>query len=374
MKKDNSGDEKLMSTVDSGEAEDNNGKIAEESINNSMGSFTPDLLFQNMVRNYKNAKKLYGETIIRELTDFEPGFVEKNIKIPEFQKEIKKNIAANVKKLQSDGIVDNEFVLTDSGIELAAVHICQTELDKLKIKGVGDQKIKEKDINGSKEEYALFRRGSKYKDVSITQTIKSAVRRAHNNISIDDMRIYERKKQGKLDIIYAIDASGSMKGKRIGMSKRAGIALAYKAILDKNRVGIIVFDTEIRKTIELTINFNQILKELVIIKAKNKTNIHEVIKTATRMLSKSKNTKHIVILSDAMPNVGEKPKIEIFENTATAFAQGITTSVIGINLEKEGQKIAEKIANIGNGRLYGIKKTDELDAIILEDYEFAKRN
>jgi len=374
MKKDNSGEEKLMSTVDSGEADKNNGKIAEESINNSMGSFTPDLIFQNMVKNYKNAQNLYGETIIRELTNFEPGFIEKNIKIPEFQKEIKKNIAANVKKLKSEGVIDNQYVLTDSGVELAAIHICESELDKLKIRGLGDRKTKENDPNGEKEDFSVFKKTSRYKDLAISQTVKSTIRRAHNNIEIEDIKVYDRKKQGRLDIIYAIDASGSMKGNRIGMSKRAGIALAYKAILDKNRVGIIIFDSEIRKVINLTTDFNMILRELVTMRAKNKTNIHEVMKTATRMLSKSKNTKHIIILSDAMPNVGEQPKKELFENTSIAFSNRITTSVIGINLEKEGEKVAEKIAEIGKGRLYRIKKTDELDSIILEDYEFARHN
>jgi len=99
MKKTDSEEQKIMSTVDSGETDQDKGKLAEEMINNSIGSFTPDMMFQNIVNNYRNAEKLYGQTIIRELTDFEPGYIEKNINIPEFKRELKKNIAANMKNL-----------------------------------------------------------------------------------------------------------------------------------------------------------------------------------------------------------------------------------------------------------------------------------
>jgi Mg-chelatase subunit ChlD len=372
LKRSGKDESKLMSSVDDGQAEENNGKVAEEAINNSIGSFTPDIMFQNLVKNYKNAKKLYGETIIREITDFEPGFVEKNVKIPEFQKELKKNIAANVKKLKSEGILNNQYVLTEHGVDLAAIQICASELDKLKIRGFGDKKTKEKDVYGEKDAYVNYKKGAKYKDVSINQTIKSSIRRKHSNIDVEDIKIFERKKTGKVDIVYALDASGSMKGERLGTSKRAGVALAYKAIRDGNRVGIIVFDSEIRKVIELTQDFNLILRELVNIRASNKTNINDVMKTATDLLNKSKNTKHIVIITDAMPNVGEKPKKDVLESTAIAQAKGITTSVVGVNLEEQGADIAQEIADLGNGRLYKIKKMAELDTIILEDYEFVR--
>ena len=126
-------DNKFMSTVDSGETDKKDGKIAEDMINNSIGSFVPDIMFQNLVKDYKNAKRLYGETIIRELTDFEPGYIEKNINIPEFKKELKKNISANVKNLQSKGLINSDYVLTDKGYDLAATELCNSELEKLKI-------------------------------------------------------------------------------------------------------------------------------------------------------------------------------------------------------------------------------------------------
>jgi Mg-chelatase subunit ChlD len=371
MKKSGKEESKLMSSVDQSANEENNGKLAEDYMNNSIGSFTPDIVFQNIVNNYKNAKKLYGETIIRELTDFEPGYIEKNVKIPEFQTELKKNIASNVKDLKDKGILNSKFVLTEQGIDLAAINICESELDKLKIKGFGNKKTKEKDIHGEKDSYAKYNSQTRYKDVSVAQTIKNATRRKHNIIQIQDIKAYERKKTGRVDIIYCIDSSGSMKGDKIGLSKRAGVALSYKAIKDSNRVGLLVFDSEIRNTIQLTKDFNLLLSELVRIKARNQTDIKQVISNASEMLAKSKNTKHIVVLSDAMPNVGETE--DVYKAAAIAASRNITISFIGIDLDKQGTEIANKIVDIGKGRLYKVKKMDNIDSILLEDYEFARR-
>jgi Mg-chelatase subunit ChlD len=162
-----------------------------------------------------------------------------------------------------------------------------------------------------------------------------------------------------------------MKGNKLGMTKRAGVALAYKTILDRNRVGLLVFNSEIRKVFGLTQDFNQFLYELVRIRAKNQTNISKVIETASELLNASKNTKHIVILSDAMPNIGEVE--QVYEAVAIATARKITVSFIGVDLDEKGEKIAEKITEIGNGRLYKVKKLDNIDSILLEDYEFARR-
>lgn len=361
-----------MSTVDSGEADKDKGKLAEEMINNSIGSFTPDMMFQNIVDNYRNAEKLYGQTIIRELTDFEPGYIEKNINIPEFKKELKKNIAANIKNLQSEGVLDSQFILTNEGIDLAAVELCNSELEKLKIKGFGTRKTKEFDVYGEKDDYSNLNAESRYRDVSVAQTIKNAARRKHSQIKTQDIKIYQRKKTGKIDIVYCLDSSGSMKGNKLAMTKRAGVALAYKTILDHNRVGLLVFDSEIRKIIALTQDFNQFLYELVRIRAKNQTNISKVIETASELLSQSKNTKHIIILSDAMPNVGEVEKV--YEAVAIASSKKITVSFIGVDLDDKGEKIAERIVDIGKGRLYKVKKLDNVDSILLEDYEFARRS
>ena len=42
--------------------------------------------------------------------------------------------------------------------------------------------------------------------------------------------------------------------------------------------------------------------------------------------------------------------------------------MIGINLDGKGRKLAEKIAEIGEGRLYVVRDLENVDGIVLEDY------
>jgi hypothetical protein len=46
----------------------------------------------------------------------------------------------------------------------------------------------------------------------------------------------------------------------------------------------------------------------------------------------------------------------------------ITISIIGINLDSDGEKLAKRVIEISEGRLYKVKNLDKLDHVILEDY------
>ena len=213
-----------------------------------------------------------------------------------------------------------------------------------------------------------FRKGSRYKDINTRSTVKLAIKRGHEKINMEDLQISERKAKGSMEIIYAVDSSASMKGKKIEMAKKAGIALAFKAIEEKNKVGLIVFGDNIKKEILPTMDFTILLKEINSIRASNQTNITKTIEKAYELFSKSDITKHLLIITDALPTEGDDPYKETIEACGKAHSAGITISVIGIGLEDEGKRLAEKLTEIGNGRLSIAKNIDELDLLVLEDY------
>mgnify|MGYP001254246016 FL=1 len=55
-----------------------------------------------------------------------------------------------------------------------------------------------------------------------------------------------------------------------------------------------------------------------------------------------------------------------------ARARGITISLLGINLDDKGRKFAEKVVQLGDGRMYIVKEVEEIDSIVLEDYYLTK--
>ncbi|MBS3176514.1 VWA domain-containing protein, partial [Candidatus Woesearchaeota archaeon] len=183
-----------------------------------------------------------------------------------------------------------------------------------------------------------------------------------------DLKVQERKSKGTVYLIYALDASGSMKGNKIDVCKKAGVSLAYKAISEKDPVGLIVFGSEISEEVAPTLNFGELLKKIAVIKATKETNFPLMVEKAITLFPKVKATKHLVILTDAQPTVGENPREHTLKAVSEARAYGITISLIGINLDKEAVQFAQDIISIGEGRLYLVKDLDKLDQIVLEDY------
>ncbi len=90
-------EDKLMRSVmqnDKKTVED--GKLIGEAINRGLSSFTPDIFFSQLVNNYRIAKQLYGERLIRLVAGFDPNYIEKNLSIPEFKKELLNNVRKHI--------------------------------------------------------------------------------------------------------------------------------------------------------------------------------------------------------------------------------------------------------------------------------------
>ena len=179
---------------------------------------------------------------------------------------------------------------------------------------------------------------------------------------------YKRKSKGQVYIVYAIDASGSMKGEKIKQCKKAGIALSYKAIEEKDKVGLIVFGKEVKEKIEPTQDFPLLIKTVANIRASNETDIASTISDAIELFPNKNVTKHLILLSDALPTKGKKPEQSTLEAVSKARASNITISFIGIKLDEKGEKLAKKIEEFGGGRLYKVTDIEDIDKLVLEDY------
>jgi len=361
--------ERLMhSVLENDKKKIEEGKLISEAINLGLSSFMPDMIFEKLVKDYKIAKNIMGERIIRQITGYDPSYVEKNIHIPEFRKELLKGINKNVEKLKHEKLIDKENSITENAIELASLTLYFEELDKLIPKGIlGEKLSKKSDRYGVKQDVRPFRK-DRYKDIAIKSSVKNAIRRGHKKLIPDDLKTYERQAKGRSYIIYALDASGSMRGEKINQCKKAGIALAFKAIDENDRVGLIAFGSDVKTEVMPTDDFMLLLKEITKISASQETNIAMTLHKSFNMFPEGNITKHVILLTDALPTTGNEPYKDTIEAVSSAKNHGITISLIGVNLDKKGKKLAERIVEIGQGRLYTIKTLKNIDRIILEDY------
>ncbi len=364
-------EEKLMHAVLENDQEIiDDAKILRESMNQSLFSFIPDMMFERLVQNYKNAQQLYGERLLRFMTGYDPKYIKKNVQIPEFQRELKKKIREKIEELQEKGFINKEGEITEKGVELAAAELYVEELDKLDAHGFLGEKLNEKQAHyGTPLDTRSYQKGDRYKDIAVRRSVKTAVRRQHTHLSVEDMKIFTRQAKGKIFVIYGIDASGSMKGEKIATCKRAGVALAFKVLQEKDEVGLIVFGQRVETAIAPCADFTLLLKAMTRIHAAKETDLASCILHAVTLFPVHDDaTKYLLLLTDAMPTVGDDPTQATFDAVEKAVAAGITVSLIGIQLDEKAQNFAQRIVDLGKGRLYIVQKLEELDRIVLQDY------
>jgi len=361
--------DKLNSLTDPTDEEVDEGKLVSDAVNQNVSTFNPEMMMEQMVKNFALAKNIFGETMLRRVSGYDANYIKKNIQIPEFKKELKDKIVDKLDKLKKDGILDSSGTITDRGYDLAALVLYMEELDNIIPRGSFGEKIHKKTfVYGDKSDSRSYKKGDRYKDISLKKTVRSAIRHKHLSLTEEDLMVSDRKSRGKLSLVYALDASGSMRGRKIEICKKAGIALAYKAINEKDEVGLLVFGSDVKERILPTHNFGQLLNAITRVRASMQTNIADTIWQSIDMFPKGNVTKHLILLTDALPTFGDKPEEQTIEAVSAAKNANITLSLIGINLDDPGEKFAKKLVEVGEGRFYIVKNLEELDKIVLEDY------
>ncbi len=363
-------EDKLMrSVLDNDKQAIDEGDLIEEVINQGIGGFTPDLIFEQLVSDYALCEHIYGEKIIRALSGYDPSYVERNIRIPEFQRVVKKNIDKAMQGLKAGKLVDHAFNITEKGFELAGLVLFVKELDKIRPSGIQGERVhKRREHYGERADIKSFKKGDRYRNIAIKRSVTAAIRRGHKTVEPEDLRVFERERKGRCVIIYALDASGSMKGEKIEACKKAAIALAYKANTNKDKVGIVVFGKDVTAVVEPTMDFARILHEVVRIRAANQTDMAASINKAVELFGSADVTKHLLFITDAQPTAGDAPEEETIKAVAIARSLGITTSLIGIRLDKGAEEFGRFLIEQGGGSLYLVDDLDDMRAIVLEDY------
>lgn len=362
---------KSVMEVDDKEIED--GKLVFDMLNQGMSSFQPDLAMDQMKQNYQNVDKIFGESLISEATGYGKSTIERNIKLPEFQREMRSRLHAKSLQMQQDGLISRTGEILAKGIALATLSLYMNELDHLEASGqLGEHDHTEISHYGQRTQSEPYKKGARYRDVAVQDSIKKAIRRGHTKLTVSDLQISKRESRGEICIMYGIDASGSMRGKKIEMAKRAGVALAYKATQNKDKVGLMVFSDYVNCQVEPTSDMFPILAALTEIKASKQTDIAGTIEEAIKLFPDRKCTKHLILLTDAESTVGENPQEEAYKQAAIAVEAGVSVTIVGIGVDDKTAAFSRRLAEIGDGKCYIVDQVSELDAILLYDYDTIK--
>lgn len=368
LKRQDKEDKLMHSVMQSDKKEHDQAELIQEATNRNIGAFTPDTMFEQLIENFSMAKHIYGPKLIRLLSGYDPSYIERNAKIPEFQELLKEKLKEAVEELKDKNIVDKQGVITEFGQEVGSMILVQ-ELDQYIAKDKIGEKVNKKEKHyGERAGVRDYRKGDRYKDINLRKSVHKAVKRQHKTLHKEDLMTSEREGRGKISIILGLDASASMKGAKLETCKKAGTALAYKAIEDKDSIGLVVFGSTIEAAVPPCQDFSTVLNTISTIRASRQTDFAAMISKSIELFAPTTETKHLIIITDALPTVGDKPEKETLQAISAARAAGITTSLIGIKLEKAGLKLAEQITRVGEGKLSLVRQLDKLGHFVLEDY------
>ncbi len=362
-------EDKLMRTAIAGDKQ-KQGLLVEEAQNRGIGIFSPDLMFEQLVRNYAACEKLYGEKLLHLISGYSGHYLEKNVRFPEFQKILKMQITNTLNTMKNEGVLDGEGMITEKGLSIATLAVILDELHLPHGEGIHtSSRGKKKDTYGERAEEHLFRHGDRYHDINMRKTVSKLIKHNKTSFQNKDFIVNQRIQKGGMSIIYALDSSASMKGKKISVCKRAGTSLAYEALKKKDNIGLIVFGDDVKESVAPTNDFELLVSKMVRMTASSQTNFVIMIDKARELLHPEKCQKHVIILSDALPTAGDNPKESAKKHVAEARAEGITFSLIGIQLDAEGAQLARELVDVGGGRLYSVQNIDDVKTLVLEEYE-----
>jgi len=164
-----------------------------------------------------------------------------------------------------------------------------------------------------------------------------------------------------------LDVSGSMIGEKIFEAKKALILLISKILEDNNLLDIILFNDKIVKEYDNIGGLKDIINILRIVP----NGSTDIALAFNYLLNKGENG-HIILITDALPTKGENP-IERTLKLAKELSQYYYISIIGIQLNDEGEKIAKEIVKYGRGRLFVSRDIKDLKKLLLLEYEISKQ-
>lgn len=211
----------------------------------------------------------------------------------------------------------------------------------------------------------------------------------NSNIKQSD---FQRK---KLNLVVVLDISGSMSSgfnsyyydgdnnkdeeyKTKMQIANESVNLLMDELNEDDRLGIILFDDEsyLAKPVNLVgeTDIEKIKEHVLEISPQGGTNFEAGYKTGTElfseeMLNDSQYENRIIVITDAMPNMGETSRDNLAKYIKENANDGIYTSFIGVGVDFNTQVI-ECLSNVKGANYYSVHSSKEFKKIMSEDFEY----
>ncbi|MDY6880345.1 MAG: VWA domain-containing protein [Thermodesulfobacteriota bacterium] len=218
-----------------------------------------------------------------------------------------------------------------------------------------------------------YRFGDRYRDVSFKDTIRQTIHNRRRQVTREDIMVTTKDIRAKLDIILAMDLSGTMRQlEKLWYAKESAIVLALACAQYGDRVGVVSFSNLADVVVDITGSPHLLTERVVDLDLHENafTNIGYAILKANQVFSRhrrSRANQHIILISDGDATAPHpSPQKYALREAAKAAKNGITISCVCINQESTDPELMRRISRIGKGRTYVIGPEGMANALLDE--------
>jgi len=367
--------------------------VSEEKFRKPLKYGAFDLLLRRIKR-FPESKlsRLYQEIASRLLELYPERFKADNLdfelllEVEEYRKE-KERIARKVEEmalaktlefLEQEDILERTgsgWVLSQRGLNMLLERLAPRLDEGAYLYGYGRHSAGKKLTLGEGKAVGVrrYRFGDKYRDISLRDTMRQAIRNRREEITRDDIMVTTRDIRTRMDIVLVVDLSGTMlQLDKFWFAKQSAIALSLAATVYKDRVAVVTFSNLADVVVDLTSSPHRVTRKVIDLELHENafTNIGYGLLKACELLEhhpKGRAKQHVILISDGDATAPHpSPQRYALRQAANLARRGITISCICINQRSADPELMRRIARTGKGRIYLIG-AEELPGALLEE-------
>lgn len=204
-----------------------------------------------------------------------------------------------------------------------------------------------------------FALGDRYRDVALRDSLRQAIRHRHRRVERNDVQVWQREKRTRLDVVIAVDISGTMAQlEKYWLSKRVAVQLALAYLRHGDRVGVVAFANEGRRVQRLSLDQHRVTEAVVNLEIdlNSFTNISSALDQSWRTLAAapgSPGARQVILISDGEATAPKDgPEQQALTQALRLHRDGVVLSTVCLNEQNANPRLMAKLARVGGGRFY----------------------